>query len=1328
MQAGLLYETLSGRSGAYVQQLTIACEEQLDGDGIGRAWQSLVRRHGALRTSFTIGESATALQHVHDEVELAVTIADWRELNTREQESRWQQLLLAERQAGFEPGHAPLMRVVVCHLAEERWRMLWSYHHAILDGRSRLALLRELFGRYEGTYPDGADAAPTSPPFEQFARWAAERGQSPGTEMFWRDALAKVEAPTAAPGARGGDGSGDTRAHDGDGGAAIVRTLDGKLSQAVRELAAAHKLTPATILQGTYALLLAQEADSDDVLFATTRAGRRSAPFDTQDMVGLLMVTSPVRLRLQPQESVLEWLARVREFNVSVRDFEHAPLSEMRRWSEIPRPLPIAHTLFSFEAASMNSLLRAADPAWERRDVQLIEQLDFPLTLEAFGDERILLRVMYDRASVPDAEAERVSARYEELLRACVERPLATVASVCELNAEQRRRLSGELDGARPASEQELVPARIREQIAAGPERTAIEHGELRLSYAEMGARVDQLALRLTETGAGPGACVGIAMARTPALICAVLAVHRVGAAYVPLDPRYPAQRLATMLDDSGAAAVLTDARSRAALPESERCAVLVLDEAPGGSEGLRAESQHAQAQRAGTPARARHAAIAPGDLSHLIFTSGSTGRPKAVMVTHRSVAALTAWAQERFTDAQRDGMLASTSLSFDLSVFEILVTLALGGRIVLVENVLALSDPDLAHEIAFVNTVPSALSELLRAVELPSSVHTVALAGEALPATLVERLYARESIDQVWNLYGPSEDTTYSTEYLCMTGQRPLIGRPLPGTQAYVVDRHLRPVPEGVAGELLLGGIGLARGYLNREELTAERFRELTFAQTPATRVYRTGDRARWTSDGQLEYLGRIDNQVKLRGVRVEPDELAHALRAQDSIDDAVAIVSGEGAAGRLVAYVVGAAGRSRPDVQALQAALASSLPSALQPSAIVLLDALPLTPNGKVDRRALPDPPRRTPAGGTAVGAESLTAEAAENPGSQATRQALAEIWVRVLDSDRAATPGGGAASIAPGDDFFALGGDSLKTLHLLVEVEERFGRRLPLATLFSAATLQAQAAAIDAARSQRAASMLIPVRPAGGKTPWMCVLTDHRGVVGLRNLLPARLSDQPVYAMQAIDPALPSWRRSSVEQIAAACVRSLRERYPHGPYRLGGHSMGGLVAFEMARSLTAAGERVELLILLDTLAPELFRWRGRMAARDRMHAGGSLLRRARGQAHLARGALKDTMALMGGERTLRAWPRGFDDPWDQAGAGRIMRRYHPRALAAPVTVLHTPLSTTQGGADLGWARHVTGPLQTRPIPGEHQYIFTEPAVQALAAALAEELERLD
>ncbi len=1282
MQAGLLYETLSGRSGSYVQQVTICSRESLDEDSLGRAWLALVRRHRALRTSFVIGESAMPRMRIHEEVELGIALADWRSLDDAQREHRWRELLLTERQAGFELAHPPLMRVAICQLGDSETRVLWTYHHAILDGRSRVALLRELFELYQQKPSDQTVDQPAPPPYELFAEWAALRGGAPGTEAFWRNALAGIDGPTPAPGDAHTDGAWDARDSRPN---TVSRRLDAQLSTALRDMASAHGLTPATILQGCYAALLSQEADSDDLLFAATRAGRRSAPFDARDMIGLLMVTSLVRLRLQPQETVSQWLTSVREFNLSVHDFEHAPLSELRRWSEIPRPAPLAETLFSFERASTNSLLRAADPAWERRDVELIEQLDFPLTIKASGDEQILLEVLHDEARVPTREVARIIGRYEELVRACVENPGTSVASVCELAPERRRRLSGEMH--EPPAAAELVPARIREQILSHPDRVAVEHGGQRLSYGEIGARTERLATRLAELGARSGTRVGVAMERTPELICAVLAVQRTGAAYVPLDPRYPAERLASMLDDSGVQVVVTDSRSQAALGTPERCAVLVAD-GP--------QTSH--------PAPAPASSVAADDLSHLIYTSGSTGKPKAVMVEHRAVAQLTAWAEATFSDEERDGMLASTSLSFDLSVFEILVTLALGGRVVLVEDILALSEPNFGNQVAFVNSVPSALSELLRARELPRSVRTVGLAGEALPSALVDRLYAQPSVQAVWNLYGPSEDTTYSTAHRCAPGERPLIGRPLPGTQTYIVDRHLRPVPEGVAGELLLGGVGLARGYLNRPELTADRFRDLTFSGAGPTRAYRTGDRARWLEGGSLDYLGRLDNQVKIRGVRVEPGELAHALREQDAIDDAAAIVRGEGAERKLMAYVVGADG-TPPDIAAVHSALAARLPAALLPSAILALDALPLTPNGKLDRKALPEPVAPTPAA-AAAGETDLT------------RRALSEIWTNVLDV---------SGPIGGGDDFFLLGGDSLRALHLLAEVEERFARRLPVQAFFTATTLAEQAAMIDSSRAEPASSTLIPVRPTGTRPPWICVLTDHRGVIGLRNLLPAMLSDQPVYAMQAIDPALPSWRSSSIEQIAATCLRALRSRCPRGPYRLGGHSLGGLVAFEMACSLMRAGERVELLILLDTLAPQAFRWRGRIAARDRMLSGESLLRRVRGQAHLARGAIMEAAALARGERLQRSWPRGFDDPWDQAGASRIMRRYHPGKLSAPVTILHTATSTLMCGPELGWRGHVSDPVVIRSIPGKHQSIFTEPDVHTLAAMLADELERL-
>jgi amino acid adenylation domain-containing protein len=1286
MQAGLLYETLSGHRGSYTQQVAISCREPLDSEALRRAWLVLVERHGVLRTSFLIGESAIPLQRVHEAVDLGVVITDWRGLGEHERESRWQELLVADRQLGFEPAQPPLMRVAICQFSDSETRVLWTYHHSILDGRSRVALLGELFDTYAGKPPGGPGGGDTEPPFARFAEWAAGRGSDSATEAFWRGVLAGIDEPTPAPGARPTDGS--TPSGESDGGM-ISRRLDAQLSNALRSMASEHELTPATVLQGTYGLVLAQEADSDDLLFATTRAGRRSPPFDTEGMVGLLMVTSPVRLRLEPDEPVRQWFTRVREFNLAVRDFEHAPLLDMRRWSGLARSRPIAETLFSYETASMNSVLRAADPAWQRRDVRLIEQLEFPLTLEAFGDDEILVNVLYNDALVPAGEAWRIIDRYETLVRACVADPEASVASVCELSPERRRMLSGELYECRVPTAADLVPARIRGRISRDPRRVAIEHRDMIVDYAAVGARVDQLAAHLVELGAGPGGLVGVAMARTPDMLCAVLAAHSIGAAYLPLDPRYPAERLAFMLDDSGATAVVTDAGSRGRLPPLERCAVLDVDAMP-----------------ASHPPAASERSVAPNDLSHLVYTSGSTGTPKAVMVEHRSVAQLVEWAEATFTDDQRDGMLASTSMSFDISVFETLVTLALGGRIVLVDDVLALSDPHFRHQIAFVNTIPSALSELLRVRALPESVHTVALCGEALPSALVDRLYAKPGISAVWNLYGPSEDTTYSTAHRCEPGGHPYIGRPLPGTHAYVVDRHLRPVAQGVPGELLLAGLGLARGYLGREELTAQRFPDLTFTGGDPVRVYRTGDLARWTEDGLLDYRGRLDDQVKIRGVRVEPGELEHALREQDSIVDATVAVRGEGAERKLVAYVVGAAGAS-PDTTRVRESLASRLPGALLPSAIVVLDALPLTPNGKLDRRALPEP-------------DSATGLGSAGEVTDATQTALAELWSEVLEV---------SSPIGSRDDFFALGGDSLSALHLLAAVEDRFGRRLSVGALLAATTLSEQAAAIESARSEPASSVLVPLRSSGTRRPWICVLTDQRGVIGLRNVLPAMLTDQPVFALQAIDPAVQSWRSSSVPEIARACLRAVRAHDPTGPYRLGGHSLGGLVAFEMACSLIREGAAVELVVLIDTVAPEGFRWRGRIAARDRTVRDESLARRAREQADLVRNALRLGTSLARGQRPLQSWPRGFDDPWDQAGALQLMRRYRPERLAAPVAVLHTSHSQIlMGGPQLGWSRHIAGAITTRSIPGNHASIFSAPDVDDLAVALAEELNKLD
>ena len=622
----------------------------------------------------------------------------------------------------------------------------------------------------------------------------------------------------------------------------------------------------------------------------------------------------------------------------------------------------------------------------------------------------------------------------------------------------------------------------------------------------------------------------------------------------------------------------------------------------------------------------------------------------------------------------------------------------------------------------ALVNSVPSALSALLRERPLPASVTTVALAGEALPQTLVDRLHEHPSVEAVWNLYGPSEDTTYSTAALCAWGEPgpPPIGRPLPGTQAYVLDATRRPVPVGVPGELYLGGAGLARGYLDRPELTAERFVANPFPDAPSPRLYRTGDRAVWRPDGQLEYRGRLDDQVKLRGFRIEPGEVRETLLEDDDVADAAVVVRGEGEDRRLVAYAVPPTGTTI-DPQRVRRTLADRLPAHLVPSAVVALDRLPVTRNGKLDTAALPAP----------------VARAADTTARTPTEAALAEIWAELLDLD--ARPG-------PEDDFFVLGGHSLLVLRLLAAIEERLGSRPSVASIYRATTLRALALDIDTRQAELDTSTVIPVRPSGTRPPWFCVYTDARGVVALRNVLPALLADQPVYALSAIDPRDPTWRVSSVHTIARARVDALVKQVPDGPLRLGGHSLGGLVAFEMACLLEEAGREVEILTLLDTSSPRpgsvidrlAFRTAQprdgrRFSARPPAARAGQVVRRLphRGRADPAL-ALRERTARSGPRAppVRRCTPRAASATRSTGGgARRLQLTMRPRRYHGRVVLFRTSGSVTIfRGPDLGWSRWTARAPELVDVPGDHVTMLSQAEVAELAASLADTLQSLD
>jgi amino acid adenylation domain-containing protein len=860
----------------------------------------------------------------------------------------------------------------------------------------------------------------------------------------------------------------------------------------------------------------------------------------------------------------------------------------------------------------------------------------------------------------------------------------------------------------------ESITQLFEAQALEDPTATALVFGDERLSYETLNGRANQVARYLRGIGVGPEVLVGICLERSVEMIVGILAVLKAGGAYVPLDPSYPKERISHMLSDSEARVLLTNDRHSQALDDYHGT-VVSLD---GDAETI-AREDSLNLPASVVPRR-------PDDLAYVIYTSGSTGKPKGVAIEQRNALALLHWAMGVYDKQQLKGTLASTSICFDLSVFEIFLPLACGGSIILVENILHLPAVSRKCEVTLINTVPSAITELLRIKGIPSSVRTANLAGEPLKSSLVEKIYEIGTVEKVYDLYGPTEDTTYSTFKLRDLGPA-TIGRPIKNTQAYVLDRHLQPVPIGIAGELYLGGDGLARGYLNRPDLTSEKFVRNPFEDAPSARIYKTGDLARFLENGEIEYLGRIDNQVKIRGFRIELGEIEAKLADHPKIREVV-VVPREDVEGdkRLVAYFV-AEGFNSIDGNEVRGYLSERLPDFMVPSAFVELAELPLTPNGKIDRKALPKP--------------SVSLSKSENEilrGRDTIERRLAEIWERLLD----------ISPIGVKDNFFELGGDSLKAVRMFAELEETFGKNIPLATLFGAGTIEELGEILRMDGWAEPESCLVPIQPAGTKPTFFCIHAKGGNVLFYRDLAKHLGTDQPFYGVQARRLGGRQVGHSTVEEMADFYIKEIKEFQPNGPYFVGGSSFGGLAAFEIAKRLHDRGDEVGVVALFDTGTPDypqplpnvsrvrlkvngvvlsIRHHRNRLRALDARHKAAYILEK------LAKFKLHYRRKVVGMyKKTVRRVYRNFDSVSplpakyiqieDQIWrAGQI---YQPGVYAGKLTLFRASDQPygIQPDPTLGWDRYVSGELEIQEVPGQHGSIVTEPYVSVLAEKLAE------
>jgi amino acid adenylation domain-containing protein len=1062
-------DQLEPGNAAYNLPYALRLRGPVDADALERGLTEIVRRHESLRTRFMAvdGRAAQVIDPAGP-VRLARV-----ELSDRPEDEREAALLrLAEEEAlrPFDLAAGPLLRSTLVRLGEEDHGLLFTLHHIVSDGWSAAILVREVAELY-GAFTEGR--APSLPPlpvqYADYAAWqrARLRGEVLEAQVaYWRERLAGappvLDLPTDRP----------RPAAAGAAGARLRFRLRAETSDALRALARGEGATMFMTLLAGWQALLSRYAGQAEVVVGTPIAGR--GRLETEGLIGFFVNTLVLRGDVGAAAGFRGLVRQVREHTLGAYAHQDVPFERLVEALAPERRLghaPLYQVMFDLVAeepgGSPTSLGRAR--VEELEIVATVVKDDLMLVMRDDGRGGALDGVLLYRTELfGHATAERMAAHLAALLDAVAADPDAPLARVPLLTAAERESLEAwnATDRGYPAD------LRVHELFAAQAARTPdapalVFRGEL-VTYAELDRRANRLANHLRGVGAGVETRVGVCLERTPELIVSLLAVLKAGGAYVPLDPAYPRGRLGYMTADADVRFVIT--------------ATPLADRLPAGAEAIcidaladRIAAESAEAPRVG---------VDPENLSHVIFTSGSTGRPKGVMIRHSSTAILLHWLRENVSDDERSAVLGSTSINFDVSIAEIFGTLCWGGKLVLVENALEL--PRVADQgIRYASMVPTAAAELLRAGGIPASVRTLNLGGEPLPNDLAQALHALGTVEKVGNLYGPTEDTTYSTYSIVARGaDRVLVGRPVANTTALVLDTELRPVPVGVAGELYLAGGGLSRGYAGHPALTAERFIPNPLG-APGSRMYRVMDRVRWTSSGELEYFGRTDFQVKVRGFRIELGEIETALRAHPAIQDAVAVVR-EDAAGdrRLVAYLVGRAGEAVPRTAGLRAYLAERLPEYMLPSAFVALDALPLTPNGKIDRRALPAP--------DAWGAAAADAYVAPRTG---TEERLADVFADVL----------GLGRVGVHDDFFVAGGHSLLAVRAVARMRAAFGVELTVREMFDAPTVAGLAARVDALLGSGATADSAPLVPVSRDRP-----------------IPLSFAQQRLWFIQQLDPA--------------------------------------------------------------------------------------------------------------------------------------------------------------------------------------------------------------
>lgn len=1299
---------------------SVACRltGRVDLEKLRRALQVIVERHEVLRTALVLqGEDLLQQVVVAEDVPLAWLEVDLQTVPLDHRQSALEERLLEEARRPFDLAQAPLWRAVWIEFAEEEHVLALTFHHSIVDEWT----LRLFFQEWERLYaadgrlePAGLSELPVQ--YADYAAWQRRRLTGELLEpqrTYWREQLRDLALALPLP-------ADLTRPIQRSGRGAVHKfQLTGPVVSGLRELARGEGTTLFTAMLAAYQVWLYRYTGQTDVVVSTPMANRERP--EAQSLLGCFLNSLPIRVRLEGSPSFREVLRQVRESLLGA--FSHADLPfeqmvEMAVKERDPGHQPLYQVMFVLLEEGLPTLHLGQTEARLLAVDTRTSKCDLTLSIEAAG-EMWACKFEYATDLFTEETAARMGRHLTELLRSITEDPGKAISELKLMPAAERHQVLVEWNQTeRDYPRDKCVHQLFEEQVERTPDAVAVVFEGQSLTYRELNARANQLAHHLRSLAVGPNVLVGLCVERSLEMVVALLGILKAGGAYVPLDPQLPRERLAFLLHDINAPVILLQGRWRDRLSVSPKDShagpqFLILEELPA----LLAASPQSNPPCLNT---SEH-------LAYVMYTSGTTGQPKGVMIPHLGVVRLVI-NPSYVALSPRDVLLQFAPLAFDASTFEIWGSLLNGARLVVFPARLV-DYAELSQVIAACGVTTLWLTAALfhewveHAPAALAGVRQLLAGGDVLSPAKVRAYLELPGHGRLINGYGPTENTTFTCccafDRAEQVGDSVALGRPIAGTQVFILDAQGRPVPVGVAGEIHAGGDGLARGYLNAPELTAQRFIPNPFSPEPGARLYKTGDLARHLADGQIEFLGRRDQQVKISGYRIELEEIEAVLGEHPDVSACVVLARNHVGGDRTLAAVVVGRTPEAISVGALRSWLGLKLPNYMIPSRFVLLKMLPLTPNGKVDRVAL----EKSESVDLPPGTEYVA------PGTELERQLIA-IWQAVLRQDK----------IGVRDSFFNLGGHSLQAVRLAAEIEKRLGRKLPIAVLFHAPTVEALARRFTAEDSASPLRSLVPIQPLGAKPPLFLIHGWGGNVIGhvrLARLLP---SDQPVYGVQAVGLDGKTTRHISVEEMAAHYVQEIRSFQPEGPYYLGGYSMGGLIAFEIAQQLQRLGQRVALLAILDSAPigaiPLLFR-----AVRLASYLPSRCLFHLRRWWHMPRHERRDY--LRGRWVALRFWlvqnrsqppvvtapPKvdsqppqvaGFDDYYHAVASTYRLRRY-PGTADVFFSDEANPIWRRY------WRYVVRGGVSFHRVPGGHLEIIRPEHMPLLAKSLLIVLQRV-